>query len=226
MYGDVVNGPLAQRAWTLQGLLLSRRILFYGKRSLHWSCKTVQRSEIRLDKSMLEIYDILGKPPDELSYSRTELEEPWRGGEFGLHQELYREWYKMIGEYSTRALSRPGDKLPALSGLARNFARHTTDRYVAGLWERDFGFGLLWIGVGKRCVDDEFDVHYGPKYERPCKWRAPSWSWASLDGETAYRDSPNGDKYENAEPMLEDVKIHVQVSKVNNSVMPYLAASP
>jgi hypothetical protein len=157
----------------------------------------------------------LGKPPNEFSWSRIELDEPWREGEFGLHQELYREWYKMIGEYTIRDRFRPGDKLSALSGLARNFAPHTTDHNVAGLWERDFGFGLLWIGVGKRCVYDEFDVNYGPKYERPRKWRAPSWSWASLDGETTYRDSSNCGKYENAESMLQDVKIHAQMSKVN-----------
>jgi hypothetical protein len=175
----------------------------------------MQRSETHLDNSGLESYDILGKPPNEFSWVRIELDEPWREGKFGLHQGLYREWYKIIGEYTTRDLSRPADKIPALSGLARNFAQHTTDRYVAGLWERDFGSGLLWIGVGKRCVYDEFDVKYGPKYERPRKWRAPSWSWASLDGETAYRDSSNGGKYENAESMLQDVKIHAQMSKVN-----------
>lgn len=47
MHGDVVNGPLAHRAWTLQECLLSRRVLFYGKGSLRWSCNQRQCSETR-----------------------------------------------------------------------------------------------------------------------------------------------------------------------------------
>jgi len=121
----------------------------------------------------------------------------------------------MIGEYTTRSLTCSGDKLPALSGLARGFAQYAGDRYVAGLWERDFGFGLLWKGVGKRCVHDEFNQYYGPKYTRPRQWRAPSWSWASLDGKTQYPDSSEDGEYENAEPMLQDIKLHVQISDVN-----------
>ena len=49
----------------------------------------------------------------------------------------------MLGEYTTRAMTDLGDKLSDLSALARDFAQHTGDRYAAGLWERDFGFGLL-----------------------------------------------------------------------------------
>src|SRR5213076_3258683 len=46
----------------------------------------------------------------------------------------------------------------------------TGAEYLAGLWRQDLPFGLLWQGwhgEGKRVTD---------------KWRAPSWSWTSIDG--------------------------------------------
>ena len=215
MYRDTVNGPLDRRAWTLQERFLSRRVLFYGKGCLHWSCDQRQCSETRHHRSELETYSYLGKPVNEFRRGLIKNERPWRGKKSGFQQVLYREWYRMIGEYTTRSLTYSGDKLPALSGLARNVAQHTGDRYAAGLWEEDFGFGVLWKGVGKRCVYDEFDLYYGPKYKKPRQWRAPSWSWASLDGETQYPDSSGGGKYEDAEPMLQDIKLHVQTSDVN-----------
>jgi Heterokaryon incompatibility protein (HET) len=105
MYNDTVISPLAQRAWSLQEHFLSRRILFYGRGCLHWACTQRQVSETREDKSTLERYSRLGKPADEFSRTRVELERPCRGGKFGGHQTLYREWYKMIGEYTTRSLT-------------------------------------------------------------------------------------------------------------------------
>ena len=65
MYTDTVNGPLARRAWTLQEHFLSRRVLFYGKGCLHWSCDQRQCSETRHHRSELETYSYLGKPVNE-----------------------------------------------------------------------------------------------------------------------------------------------------------------
>jgi hypothetical protein len=44
-----------------------------------------------------------------------------------------------------------------------------SDRYVAGLWEKDMPRGLLWRSQSKR--------------SRPLDYASPSWSWASIIGE-------------------------------------------
>lgn len=75
-------------------------------------------------------------------------------------------------EYSRGKLTYPADKLPALSGLARDFRRRLDDEYVAGLWKGDLHLALLWHTQG--------EVSY------PSEYRAPSWSWASVDGAVAY----------------------------------------
>jgi hypothetical protein len=119
------------------------------------------------------------------------LQGRWRGG-----------WLSHIQSYSHRNLTKDTDKLPALSGLATLIANRTGDEYFAGLWrnhaiedmhwrvytqeevrqgvmtmEAD-GFTLFYPDTrGMKCV-------YGPKlYDVviPASYRAPSWSWASLD---------------------------------------------
>ena len=56
---------------------------------------------------------------------------------------LLRVWYAAVvaRAYSRRRLTLPGDKLPALSGLARAFARHLRVRYLAGLWHLRLAWG-------------------------------------------------------------------------------------
>ncbi|PMD58629.1 uncharacterized protein K444DRAFT_413966 [Hyaloscypha bicolor E] len=76
------------------------------------------------------------------------------------------------------------DKLPALSGVAHEFelkANKSTPpgKYCAGLWESDLVVQLGWA------------VNSGPfarpiGHRRPIKYRAPSWSWAAVDGEIVF----------------------------------------
>jgi hypothetical protein len=88
---------------------------------------------------------------------------------------LYSQWNTVIvREYTGKHLTFGSDRLPALSGLAKVFMRILKDKYVAGLWEGDMLRGLLWHGTG------EFNVS--------ATYRAPTWSWASIDGPvTAYK---------------------------------------
>ena len=92
---------------------------------------------------------------------------------------LRRGWFGIIEDYSKRKLTESGDKLIALSGSAHSYyereihkgynGKHA-GKYAAGLWEAHMPSALLWrIRSAQR-----------PEY------RAPSWSWASLDGGISY----------------------------------------
>ncbi|KAK4541056.1 hypothetical protein LTR36_008281 [Oleoguttula mirabilis] len=65
-------------------------------------------------------------------------------------------------------MSHPADKLPAFAGLAEAFARARDDVYLAGLWKRRLVHDLMWEARTNRET-------------RRHAWRAPSWSWASID---------------------------------------------
>lgn len=72
--------------------------------------------------------------------------------------------------YTQRSITHALDKLPALQGLAEIYRRVTNDDYFYGLWKLDIYMGLLWHGGHGELT----------RYQR--HYRAPSWSWASLDG--------------------------------------------
>ncbi|KAJ3494907.1 hypothetical protein NLG97_g3771 [Lecanicillium saksenae] len=74
-----------------------------------------------------------------------------------------------VGMYSKAKLTKGSDRLPALSGVAARQHEITKDGYLAGLWRRLIERQLTWD------VEDPM--------ERP-PWRAPSWTWAAVDGES------------------------------------------
>lgn len=85
-------------------------------------------------------------------------------------------WFQLIEYYSSRHLTNENDKLPALAGLAADFAQrhHYGDHeYLAGIWSSQLPSALLWNAVASQPW-------------RPQANRAPSWSWASLNGAISY----------------------------------------
>jgi hypothetical protein len=50
--------------------------------------------------------------------------------------------------------------------------RYLKDDYLAGIWKRDLLRGLLWFALGE--------------VKEPLNYRAPSWSWASVDCSLSY----------------------------------------
>ena len=92
-------------------------------------------------------------------------------------------WRCIITEYSGRLLTDPDDKFPAISGLARKFYDYTGQTYCAGLRQGSLLDDLLWA----HCAID-----FGNIAERmyPANKRAPSWSWATLDGYVRWQCEP------------------------------------
>jgi hypothetical protein len=88
---------------------------------------------------------------------------------------ICKSWEESVVEYTSRNLTFEDDRLMALSGYARSkqkgfISQGVQNRYVAGLWEKDLVNHLLWISKVK------------PPSPRPTTYRAPTWSWASING--------------------------------------------
>jgi hypothetical protein len=73
-----------------------------------------------------------------------------------------------------RGLTFPDDKLKAIAALANLYKTKTNRTYLAGHWKESLLSDLCWL------VDSRM-----PRL-RPRAYRAPSWSWVSIDTETAY----------------------------------------
>lgn len=104
--------------------------------------------------------------------------------------------------YSQRKLTYGKDKLIALSGLAHYyyyeregqsgaFYNHRKGeqrgKYAAGLWETDNPSALLWQ-TQQYPPNMTQAINASPLHppQRPPEYRAPSWSWASVDAHISY----------------------------------------
>ncbi|KAI0005797.1 heterokaryon incompatibility protein-domain-containing protein [Xylariaceae sp. FL0662B] len=85
-------------------------------------------------------------------------------------------WFELVGEYSSRCLTEAKDKITAIAGLAQYLPYH----FKAGILfdERHTltALNLLWVRLGFR---QELEAGIIPPLP---EHRAPTWSWASIDG--------------------------------------------
>ncbi|CAN9204123.1 unnamed protein product [Alternaria alternata] len=89
-----------------------------------------------------------------------------------LNDEVIRRWRYIISDYTGMDLTERRDRLPAIAGVASQFESLLGGRYLSGLWESALPGDLLWR------VDQS--GQHTPQY------RAPSWSWASIEGKIKY----------------------------------------
>jgi hypothetical protein len=83
----------------------------------------------------------------------------------------------MVEEFTWLQLSFEGDRLPAFSGLAQQYQPRLKSGYLAGLWKENLVADLMWFSYPDCGLEAQ---PYSTN--RPRKWRAPSWSWASVEG--------------------------------------------
>lgn len=168
---SVVKGPLQQRCWTLQERFLSRRIIFFAKDQVYFECRESIQTEIGWPDCKL-----IG--PDHLSLLLLHNSVQLLTDKEISKMLLQTFWYSVIEDYTGRGLTKEEDKLPALSGLASLAAKYTKVPYYAGLWKAKLVDDLLWRTA-------RYDQKEN-RQARPIKQRAPSWSWASVEGSISY----------------------------------------
>lgn len=177
---DFDSEPINSRAWTLQENIFSRRILFYTSFGLLWKC---QKELIWAYSGETRECDGTGqaeKEPTGHDYFRffmgTSRYIPPTAQDGNLEP-----WMEMLELYTARNLTNPYDKLPALGAIAQKYSDSSGAQYLAGLWKPTFKQGLLW-----RQHPSYMDKRIGrPDAGNPVQsngYRAPSWSWAAIDG--------------------------------------------
>ncbi|RFN48195.1 het-domain-containing protein [Fusarium flagelliforme] len=163
--------PLSARAWALQEQFLSSRMVHFASKEIIWECKSALRCEcMELDRE-----GHAPCPPLSLR-SLTSSSESFPA--------KFREWYSLVDQVTYRSLTKSGDLLPCLSGMARQFQDSGAGAYLAGLWLEDLPVGLLWSS--------------SPDRSRAVPYRGPSWSWTSIDQVTyPYGASPGFANHDN-----------------------------
>jgi hypothetical protein len=93
---------------------------------------------------------------------------------------LFKTWHVLVERYTQSELTFSGDKLVALSGLVSTFGSYMTSNYFVGLWSNNLLLDLLWTRSSEGYSDHSKRLRVPPGY------RAPTFSWASLEGPIRY----------------------------------------
>jgi hypothetical protein len=159
-------GPLSARGWTVQEKVLSTRTIHFGHEEIVWDCSTFYETDA--EENPIFFGNTLPSVSLPLQSELPQTEYIWESGRNLVNYDAPLEkWYDIINEYGTRNLTVPEDRLPAISGVAREISLLAQGTYCAGLWKEDLHRGLLW----------SFN---GAGFAHMSKYLAPSWSWASV----------------------------------------------
>ena len=174
--GNIQASALSRRGWAMQECILPHRILHFVGDEIVWECNTTCTCEC--NKTHLHglwkhaDFTLINDPrlQQEDEYANVHIDDFLRGR---TTESRCWIWERLIERYSHRALTVSGDKLAAISGLTTLFQKYLEVEladYLAGIWKVDLPAGLLWYMSGS------------PAPSKPDRWRAPSWSWASMNG--------------------------------------------
>lgn len=156
------ESPLSRRGWAFQESILPKRIVRLGLHEPLWECDQISTccctpNPLNNEGLKTKIASALGRIDDVTTSERWNI------------------WSEIVFDYTSRALTRGTDKLVALSGTANSIQAIWNCRYFAGLWEADILMGLRWQINGRV-----------KRKSRPQPFRAPTWSWASVDEHVFY----------------------------------------
>ena len=156
------------------GITTGPRVLYLGGTQLFWECYEARACETYPDglpPNMLPswtareaVSGLLNKPGCRSDVVEGEL---WTKPK----NDLWTLWKAIVEVYSAKKLTYTSGKLVAISGIIKLMEQIYDDQYCAGLWRKDLVMQLFWAS---RCPEQRLRP-------RPKPYRAPSWSWASLD---------------------------------------------
>lgn len=170
---------LESRAWAFQERLVPYRILSYCSNEVERDCVGCCDGERFRDfeddgydfqnGSSRQVYQALRELGQGIPREDTELSLKWK-------KHIYEQWRtNLVPSYTQLRLTKDKDRLPALSAVVEGLEDILQDTYLGGLWRSDLELGLTWIAGA-----------YGTNPPNPGwlpeKYRAPSWSWASIEG--------------------------------------------
>ncbi|KAF2194080.1 HET-domain-containing protein [Zopfia rhizophila CBS 207.26] len=215
-WNDLVEeAPVNRRGWVLQERVMAPRVLHFCRNQIAWECSEFQDAEGH-PEGLPPLKMKLGDIVDEGRLKSLRPEDGFRLRQIRLkgffdpdinlkNLHIYELWKRMVEVYSRTKLTVSGDKLIALSGIARRFSEllGPQSEYVAGMWAEHLESQLLWH------VNEDFKDGIFKNGARRDPTRAPSFSWASVD-------TPHGILYgettdygrDRAEDLLFHVKAH------------------
>lgn len=170
---NICQGPLNRRGWVLQERLFSRRIIHFAADQMYWECPARFVGD---DGSNVDMaYSPYMSPTRALLLFMVKESRESRDHTYSSLSEwhVHRVWARLVRFYTRCQLSRGSDKLAAIRSLEVEISRINGLPFHVGHCFDDTWLtlsGLLWHAGMDDCLS------------KAAEYRAPSWSWASVDG--------------------------------------------
>ncbi|KAF2734550.1 HET-domain-containing protein, partial [Polyplosphaeria fusca] len=159
-----LKGVLETRAWTLQEITLSPRMLWFSSWELGFTCR--KETACECDPKPQIMYQLMApRGTFSLNLKPTQSQSPFCSSR---QTDWHQTWQDFVEEYTKRNLSHQTDRLPAIAGLAKAIHSQIHGKYLAGMWDIDIEKHLLWAN------------DWGQSMQPIARDYAPSWSWASV----------------------------------------------
>jgi hypothetical protein len=166
------RSPLSQRAWCFQELTLSPRVLHFEEEQLFWECGVLKSCEAYPSVWIPSLRDMIDPIVSDMFRNLPETTtNPYNSERLTMSPLSY--WWVLVNLYTKGDLTNPGDKLVAISGIAKAFSQQQNlGEYLAGLWKGEMPYNLLWHVTDSMVIKGKT-----PRtVTRQQVYRAPSWS--------------------------------------------------
>lgn len=206
----VNQAPVNKRGWVVQERLIAPRVLHFCQGRIAWECQEFEDIEGRapgmpnfqlIDDEICEAVPVKELEP---TVHGERLRRSRLRGTQDSHHELRQDptdtkasktvqslelWARVVEMYSRTHLTQERDRLIALTGIASQMAANIGSKtkpaeYIAGMWRTHMISQLLWkVEPVFRGVSDAGVGIFEYPSKRPRNYRAPSFSWASVDAQ-------------------------------------------
>ncbi|KAJ8108678.1 hypothetical protein OPT61_g8007 [Boeremia exigua] len=178
IYPDEELFPLVWRAWAFQEKHLSPRTLSFSIYRMVWGCRSFERIE-HAPYQHRWTYDETTWGP-QYFYKRA--------------KDPVTAWQYMVRNFAYLRVTYDSDRLPSIAALASIMSQQRNgDLYLCGLWRNSLLNDLQWTA----------------RSEMPrCRSKAPTWSWASVNGKISFERGLNKPPYVLPSVTLLDVQYH------------------
>ena len=185
--------PLLKRAWVFQEQILSARNIHFASGELYFECRSYVACECsgwtarslshhwetrwRKSHAVLQGQLHFSLPAAASRERRRDLPKPKPIPKPAAEFEAY---CALIETYTCLDITDPHDRLPALSGITSG----RKDTYLAGLWKSILLESLHWYPLSRSHSTWSSAMAY-----RPDRYRAPTWSWASIESPIRFMET-------------------------------------
>ncbi|KAF4873432.1 Ankyrin-repeat domain containing transcription coregulator asaA [Colletotrichum siamense] len=168
------EGPVHQRAWTLQEYLMSTRVLYFGPGILHWDCLYSYHIETN-PEARCYIAKLSSRHSRDLDTRRRLRRAVKTFQQQGLsHNDIaspIEVWQSQVEEFTQRKLTKQSDRIPAFLAISKVLCKAGGDEFAGGLW------------TGKHLIPS---MCWRLEQAEEANIRGPSWTWGSRSGAVSY----------------------------------------